>query len=209
MKGITFGSLHSYNDFGLILNSKEIGSPEVKKSTVEIEGADGVLDYTDYFGEPKFNNRELSFEFSVLSDYNDVFSDFCDAVNGQKMNIEIDDDPGFYYVGRVSCSSLKVDKKIGKFTAKCDCEPYKLKNAETTVSRSVSGSASITLTNSRKRVVPTITTSAQMTIAFGTYSQTVSAGTFTIPELELQAGSTTVTVTGTGTITFKYREGRI
>ena len=36
MKGVKFGSLHSYDTWGLLLSSKEIGSPEVKEKKVEI-----------------------------------------------------------------------------------------------------------------------------------------------------------------------------
>jgi hypothetical protein len=46
-----------------------------------------------------------------------------------------------------------------------------------------------------------------MTIAFGDGIWTNSAGTYTIPELELVEGDNTVTVTGTGTITFTWQEG--
>jgi len=38
MKGITFGTLHSYNDLHLILNAKEIGSPNMKTRKIDIEG---------------------------------------------------------------------------------------------------------------------------------------------------------------------------
>ena len=38
MKGITFGSYHSYNDLKLLLNNKEIGSPAVKVEKIDIEG---------------------------------------------------------------------------------------------------------------------------------------------------------------------------
>ena len=63
MKGITFGNYHSYDDFGLILSSKEIGSPEPKIITIDVEGGDGVLDFTEFAGEKKFKNRTLTFHF--------------------------------------------------------------------------------------------------------------------------------------------------
>ena len=34
MKGITFGSFHSYRDLKLILSKKEIGSPAVKENKI-------------------------------------------------------------------------------------------------------------------------------------------------------------------------------
>lgn len=50
MKGVKFGGLHSYTEWGLILSEKEIKAPKPKKIEFEIEGSDGVLDYTDFFG---------------------------------------------------------------------------------------------------------------------------------------------------------------
>ncbi|MBO7326491.1 MAG: hypothetical protein J6U74_03160, partial [Clostridia bacterium] len=66
MKGIKFGDYHSYDDFRLILASKEIGAPSVKTRKIEIEGADGDLDLTDFFGEPKYENVTHKFTFSTM-----------------------------------------------------------------------------------------------------------------------------------------------
>ena len=75
------------------------------------------------------------------------------------------------------------------------------------MSVAINGTQTISLTNGRKRAVPLITTTAPMTIEYGGGSWTNSAGTYTIPELELTHGTNTVTVTGTGTITFTWQEG--
>ena len=63
MKGVKFGGLHSYYEWGLILTEKELKSPDIKTYTVEIEGVNGVLDYTDFFGAVKYENRHLTFKF--------------------------------------------------------------------------------------------------------------------------------------------------
>ena len=57
MKEILFGEYYSYRDFSLVLSNKTIESPQIKTSTVEIDGMDGVFDLTDYFGEVKYKNR--------------------------------------------------------------------------------------------------------------------------------------------------------
>lgn len=211
MKGVRFGNYHSYNDWGLILQSKEIKAPAPKINQIEIEGGDGVLDLTDFFGDVKYKNRSLSFQFvkACISqdEYFLLFSQVQNAVHGRIMNIILDDDPANYYRGRVSVNEWKSEKNIGTVVIEVDADPYKYKLNETVVSRVVSGSSTIILANSRKRVVPSITTDAEFTIAFGTYSGTFSAGTFTIPELELTEGNNTVTVTGTGNISFRYQEG--
>lgn len=43
MKGVTFGTYHSYDDFSLILNSKDIAAPKTKTMKIDVEGAEGEL----------------------------------------------------------------------------------------------------------------------------------------------------------------------
>lgn len=210
MKGITFGTVHSFNDLKLILSGKEMGSPAVKEQKIDIPGADGALDLTDYFGEPKYDNVTHRFRFSTIvpqSEFLSLFSTIKNAIHGKKMRIILDDDPLFFYLGRCYVSSFTNEKNIGTVEVECDCEPYKYKQNKTVYSQAVNGTDIIVLTNGRKRAVPTITTTAVMTIAYGGGTWTNSAGTFTIPELELTQGTNDVTVTGVGNITFSWQEG--
>lgn len=210
MNGVTFGNYHSYNDLYLILSSKEIGSPEIKKKTVSVEGADGALDYTEYFGEVKYDNRTLNFEFSTIvpqSQFMDLYSQICNAIHGKKMKITLDADKDYYYIGRLAVSAFTNDKNIGAISVECDCEPWKYKQNDTVVTQAVSGSANITLVNGRKRAVPTITTTASMSIDLKGNKYSIGKGEYIIPALELVEGNNELTVTGTGNITFTYREG--
>ena len=211
MKGVKFGNLHSYYEWGLILSSKEIQSPKPKVNQIDIEGSDGVLDLTEFFGDVKFENRSLSFTFTkkdiVPDGFLALYSLVQNTIHGKKMQVILDDDPMNYYFGRVTINEWKSDKKKGIIVIEVDAEPYKYNLYESEVMQMVSGTDTIVLPNSRKRVVPTITTNAQFTITFGNYTGVFSAGTFKIPELELIEGDNIVTVTGTGTITFTYRMG--
>ncbi len=213
MKGIKFGNLHSYYEWGLILGSKEIGAPEPKVNQIEVEGGDGVLDLTEFFGEVKYKNRSLSFTFSKMGLLPDgflaLYSVVQNAIHGKVLDIILDDDPAYFYRGRVTINEWKSNKNIGEIVIEVDAEAYKMKLDETVVTKAVAGTSTIVLNNSRKRVVPVITTDAEMKLAFGTYSGTFSAGTFTIPELELVEGKNSVKVTGTGNISFRYREGAL
>ena len=62
-------------------------------------------------------------------------------------------------------------------------------------------------------VVPTVTTTEETTLKWqvGTdrFIKTVSAGTWTFPELELVQGGNEIEVVTDGTVTFRYREGRL
>lgn len=213
MKGVKFDNFHSFYEWGLILSEKEIKSPKPKTKEVDIAGGDGILDYTEYFGGVKYENRQLSFKFSKANIVPDgflaLFSVVQNALHGKKMKVVFDDDLDHYYIGRVSVNEWKANKRIGEITIEVDAEPYKYSMTETVVTQAISGTQSILLTNSKMPVVPTITTTAAMTIAFGGYSVAVQAGTFRIPELQLAEGQNAVTVTGEGSIIFRYRQGSL
>lgn len=215
MKGITFGEFHSYRDLRLILSEKEIGAPSVKTKLVEIEGADGSIDYTDFFDGPKYGDVTHKFTFSTIvprSDFLTQYSEVKNALHGQKLRIVLDDDPSFYYVGRCYVSSFTDEKGIGKITVECECEPYKYKQTKTVVTRAVDGTDTIVLTNSKKRAVPlvTITTDTSLNIVFQTYNVwDLGSGSYALPELELAEGANVVTVTGAGSITFEWQEAML
>lgn len=128
MKGVKFGIYHSWDDFNLILSEKTIGTPSPKTEVIDIPGGDGVLDLTEFFGEVKYQNRNLSFEFSTMvpqSEFMTLFARVQNALHGQKMQIVLDDDSEWYYIGRISVSEWKAERNIGKLTIDCDCEPFK------------------------------------------------------------------------------------
>ena len=215
MKGIRFGDYHSFNDLRLILASKTIGTPSPKTETIDIPGGDGVLDLTEYFGDVKYENRPLSFVFSAMvprSEFPSLFSEVQNKLHGRKLPIIDDEDPDWVYTGRISVSEWKAEKNIGKLTIDCDCEPYKNQIGTTEIYRSISGTSSFTLPNSRKRTVPEVkvTSSSGLSVTYGNGNQwTLASGSYLLPELELVEGDNPITVTGTGSITFTYTQGML
>lgn len=215
MKGITFGEYHSFRDFNLILAKKDMGAPPVKEKKLDIDGADSDIDYTDYFGDPKYGNATHKFDFTTLLPQTDFLSQFSlvkNALHGKKLRIILDDDPGYYYVGRIFCQNFTHSNGVGYINVECDCEPYKYKIAPTVISRAIDGTQTIALTNSKKRAVPevTIQTDTTLNIVYQTYNiWDLGSGSFTLPDLELLEGDNLVTVTGTGTITFTWQEASL
>lgn len=215
MKGVTFGNLHSYDDLKLILNSKEIGSPEVKIRKIDIPGADSSLDLTDFFGEPKYEDLTHKFSFSTIvpqAQFLSLFSTVKNALHGKKMRIILDDDPLFYYMGRIQVSSFTNEKNIGIISIECECEPYKYKLEKTIAEIYVDGTFTATIPNGRKRAVPevTVVTGGSIRIEYqGSNIWDLGSGSYTLPELELVEGENTVTVTGKGTITFTWQEANL
>lgn len=211
MKGVKFGDKHSYYEWGLILSGKEIQAPEPKINQIEIEGGDGVLDLTDFFGDVKYKNRALTFNFSkkdiVPDGFLALFSLVQNTIHGKRMQIVLDDDPAYYYYGRVTINEWKSNKNIGEIVVEVDAEPYKYKLAETVVFQVVSGPATINLTNGRKHVVPTIDIVGTINLTFGDNYYSLSEGRYILPAVQLREGTNNITLDGTGTATFTYREG--
>ena len=212
MKGIIFGSLHSYNDLRLILEAKEMGAPDVKVNKIDIPGADSALDLTDFFGEPKYDDVKHKFQFTSIEPQDTFltqFSQIKNAIHGKKVRIILDDDPAFFYMGRCFVSSFTNDKGIGTVSVECECEPYKYRLEKTVVSKAVNGTVTVNLTNGRKRAVPevSIDTTGSLKIVFRGNIWDLGKGSFTLPELELVEGDNIVAVTGTGTVTFTWQEG--
>lgn len=214
MKGIRFGAFHSYDDLRLILSKKEMGSPTVKAQKLDIPGADGTLDLTDFFGEPKYEDVTHRFDFSTAypqEEFITQFSTIKNKIHGRKLRVILDDDPLFFWVGRCHVSGFTSEKGIGTVSVEVDCEPYKYKLDHTVMAYAVNGTQTINLTNARKRAVPEVQvfTDTSITVDFRGNSWTLGKGNYTLPELELTAGDNPVTVTGTGTITFVWQEGEL
>lgn len=210
MNTINFGDYNSFIDFSLILTSKTIGSPAPKTSTIEIEGGDGNLDYTDYFGDTFFNNRALTFDFETIispSEFPSLFSRIQNALHGKKMKVRLSEDSEFYYYGRIIVNEWKSNKRIGKITIEVDADPYKYRNFETVRTISVSGDTNFVLNNLRRRATPTIEVSGNVTFTFDGVIYSLTTGTYLDSSITLKEGNNYFAVSGSGTITFKYKEG--
>lgn len=127
IKGVAFGDIHT-STFGAYLSSVTIGQAAIKENKIDIPGASGALDLTDFFGSTLYENRTITFEFTfpqrnkeLLSSY----SSFQKSLHGKQFDsIVLDDDKSFRYVGRVSVGELKKGA-LSKVKVQCDCSPFK------------------------------------------------------------------------------------
>ena len=161
MRTVFFDDINSFEHLDLILGTKSIGKAEPKYLSVEIEGGDGELDYTDYFGDIHYKNRPLSFAFSILGDKNDFlrrYSEIQNLLNGRKMKITLSEDRDWYYVGRVTVNDWQSKKNIGEIVIDVNAEPYKLRHALTVVAVPKLNSVSWVTVNCKNCRMPTIAT---------------------------------------------------
>ena len=139
-------------------------------------------------------------------DFQEIFAQAYNSLHGKRMRIQLSEEPGFYYVGRVALDSWKTNERTGDVTITADCEPYKYRATETVVRVSVSGSKTVTLRNLRKTVVPTFQLSAAMQVKQGSATYSASQGAWSDDRLRLAQGDNELTFTGTGTVEIRYQE---
>ena len=214
---VLFGNYDSFEDFSLILSRYTLEEPEAKTEYIDIEGADGELDITEYFGFVPFKSRKATFEFQTKlkgQDFYDMFETISNAINGKRLNIIIYRDEYFYLDGRIKMNEYKSNEKIGSVIIEATCQPYKMEVRETLYTFTLTGGTiEATLTNLKKYVSPKVdvvaTAGNNVNITFNNETFSLSNGSWTIPELVLKEGNNIITLSGVGTITFSYRKGKL
>lgn len=212
MNTIKFNDKDSYTEFNLILKPKSIPFPTPKTNYVSIEGRDGDLDLTEALTDDvKYENISYSLEFYLdekRTDWATALNKISTYLHGKKIQIKLSEDPNWYWNARITLNDFESNKNIGLIVLDCNLEPYRIKVTDTIVTEEVVVDKVITLSNSRKWVIPTITTTAEVKFTYGTKQITVN-GTLKTTDFILKEGNTSITLnSGSGNIVFTYREGK-
>ena len=211
MSDIRFGTKWAHADYGQIVAPYAIPVPEPQTNFVEIPGRDGALDLSEAFGTVRYADRIIPLTLYARAPFDTLISAFAADVHGRRMNVIFDRDPTYYYDARVTVEDVERHAGYCELSLECRAKPYKLEHFETAITVLPTGSATVTLTNTRMPVVPTIAVSAEMTLVFAiagvSYSISLAAGSHVMPSLVLTEGDTEIGITGTGRITFTYRKG--
>ncbi len=127
--GICIGDKHTFQDWGLLLISISISSPEAKTKVVEIPGGDGYIDLTEAFGPVRYKNRTIICSFILIDrrpeKWHEVSSQIKNYCHGKKMKVIMDSDPGYYWEGRLFVESVKEDQIYSSIEITMDVFPYK------------------------------------------------------------------------------------
>lgn len=130
MHGVIFGDKHSYRDWGLLTKSRpSISPPQPKMKLIEVPGSDTVIDLTERLtGKVHYEPRTIKFEFIVMApreQWPSLYSEIMNYLHGKRIRIIMDDDPNFYYTGRVTVGDLDPEKKTAVLAMEAQVEPYK------------------------------------------------------------------------------------
>lgn len=215
MNEVFFDGIASFRDWGIYLSSIVIDDPKPKEIYVDIPNGDGALDLTEALtGEVHYESRPFEAVFTIKPETYSVelVRYLRSYLNGKQRTIRTKEEPGYYLIGR--CATIvKKDGVLAVLTVKATCQPWKYKNDVTSINTTIgaSGTTTLNLTNERKRVIPTITASAAVTIAFNGQTISVNAGTQRLTNIALIYGNNALTITGAAgtTVSFEYQEGAL
>lgn len=136
--GVLFGGHHTYDEYGMIMMSRpHTGEPAPKTYSQDIPGADGALDLTEATtGEVKYSNRPIETKYlkMIPLEQQAAFkSRLMHDLHGKKLQVILDEDPNYYYYGRVSVTLDEAHHNRMYFTISVDAEPFKIDLADTLV----------------------------------------------------------------------------
>lgn len=236
MNGVTFGSKHSYRDWGLYLKSRPVISPPSPKTVyVDLPGSDGQLDLTEALtGEVKYDPRDVKCEFVVIAArqrWDSIYSDIMDYLHGQQMEFVTDEDNEYMYRGRFKVDEWNSDKKTATIEISGVVEPYKLErisslddwvwdtfNFETGIIRElkeirIDGEKIVEIPGSRMSVIPTFIVTSDnkdgMSVTYKNKTYTLEDGKNIIPYISIDKEGISLQLSGSGTVSIDYRGGRL
>lgn len=201
LKGVWINGVSTISSGFILLSDLVIGTAEPKRSTVDIPGADGVIDNSFIYGRPIYNNRTIRFRLFCKADeatWETRRKQLFKAYHGQRVRLtlpqdvpdadpyEVLDDP-VYWDGVLSFGDT-AGYAGGVLPVTVDCAPYQLvPNApQSQVLSSALGSTSWTVSLYNEGDVPSqisITVTQDVNLTF------VSEFTGTSATITLTAGT--------------------
>lgn len=134
---ITIGDKNTWTDWHLIPSSRPLVVPAQPKYTfTDIPGMNGSLDTTEsLLNYVTYKNREGSWEFFVENDKEETWAELLSIIAmdtaGQRLKVVLNDDPNWYYMGRVFVNNWASEQIASKITLNYNLEPFKYSNYST------------------------------------------------------------------------------
>ena len=130
MHGVTFGKKHSFREWNLMLKMPpEISPPKPKTKIIQVPGSDTIIDLTENLTDGvKYEPRTIRCEFCVVggrSKWPAVYSAILNEIHGRRVQIIMDDDPNYYYIGRVAVDQWESEEATASVVITAEVEPYK------------------------------------------------------------------------------------
>ncbi|NBI61868.1 hypothetical protein D3Z38_02005 [Clostridiales bacterium] len=203
-------------NLGWLRESINFPAPQSQSNTIVVPGRNSPIRYTEAFGRVSYQPRSFDITLSMLGTrekFNQMSEQIVNRFAGRLVDVILSEKPALYYVGTLEITpGYDPLAHKGQLTiSSSDADAYRYHTEETVAA--VTGGGNVILLNDFMPAVPTVTVTEETTLKWqvGTdrFIKTVSAGTWTFPELELVQGENEIEITTAGTVTFRYREGRL
>ena len=219
MYGIKINGIDTLTAYGLaLLSDLSVSAPKLKENYVDVPGADGSLNMSYALaGEPTYKDRDITGTlFKRVDDFalSKIAQSISNAYHGRSVKIQIPTDTDHYFTGVIQFGGADGYNSC-KIPFSARVNPWRYKSSVTAISRNdlTANYKTMTLTNERRPVVPTITVTEETTLLWGTATYTIAAGTYKLPDIVLVQGSNTLkaklTTAASGSITVEYQEASL
>lgn len=122
---------NTWDDWHLIPKERPLFNPPAPKyNFMDLPGANGTVDLSDVLSNkyPVYEDRKGSIEFYVMNGYKEWYNAYSDIMNfchGEKCKLILEDEPSYYYRGRVSVNAWRSEKDWSKIVLDYQLEPFK------------------------------------------------------------------------------------
>jgi len=122
---------NTWDDWHLIPKERPLFNPPAPKyNFLDLPGANGTVDLSDVLSNryPVYEDRKGSIEFYVMNGYKEWYNAYSDIMNychGEKCKLILEDEPTYYYRGRVSVNAWRSEKDWSKIVLDYQLEPFK------------------------------------------------------------------------------------
>ena len=219
---LIIGDKNTYDDFGLIPTTRPvINPPEPNLSYLEIPGGNGVIDLSETLtGRIGYSNRTGSFEFLVPKNrsWADLYSELLYYLHGRFMRIVLEDDPIYYYEGRLALDSWKSNKNNSTITISYDLAPFKYETTNAVDGylinkRNLTNGSAYYYADENTKVLEAIvdcekTENLDIKATINEVTYPCKPGENILPAFQTD-GDGSIRISGSGSVTVKYRKGRL
>lgn len=230
-------TFHTLDDWGLALgNNNYIGDPEMETTYIQIPGRDGLLDASEALtGRRVYKKRPLMFSVGGKKprlNWDSIISTWRNDINGRICQITLDNDPQYYWRGRVYIEGFDRARELGTFNISIPtADPYKYSHETSTEpwkwdpfnfltgvityigAITVNGTRSVTIPSGYMPTSPEFVVSQKtgtLTVANNGVSHELAVGSNKIPSIYVGGDSDeTLLFTGNATIEIVYRNGSL
>lgn len=218
----------------LKMTDLDISAPEIDTKYIEVPGRNGDIDASEALtGYPTYRNRTITATYDILdrnyAGWQGAYSEIAGRLHGRKgQMIFTDTDPYYYWEGRFSVSSKKINKMYSEIVIELNTYPYKLErytseetadwvfddfDFETQYAHDpiygieVSGEKTVIMTNNYMPFVPVFECSAEMELLHEGTRYILPAGRSYDYDLVFGKLEETMIFYGTGTVSIIFRGG--